>query len=429
MKSIHHHLKKNPLPVVFFTIFVDLLGFGILIPVIPQLLANPLSEYFLLPAGMTLQTGYILLGFLTASFSLAQFVASPILGQLSDKYGRKPILAISLFGTCLSYVIFALGIIFRNLPILFAARIFDGITGGNISVAQAAIADVTKPADRAKNFGLIGAAFGLGFIIGPFIGGKLSDPSILPFFNVTTPFWFAAGLSFLNTLSVIFLFPETMENIKRDTKMAWNRAVLNVTHAWKLVDLRTLFITSFLINAGFSFFVGFFSVFLINRFNFNQGNIGDFFAYVGICIAVTQGFTTARVGKLFKDYQIVRVGVLMTGLSILLYFVPTQAWQLLFVVPIFATFNGLAQANLPALISRNAGAEVQGEVLGINASLQALGQGLPSLLAGFIAASLTAEAPIIVSSIVIILAAVYFWIFFKPNLVTQFHEVNSPAQH
>jgi len=144
------YFEKNPLLIVFFTIFIDLLGFGILIPVIPLLLADPRSPYFLLPKGMPINQGYILLGFLTAVFPLMQFLAAPILGQLSDKYGRKKLLAASLFGTCLSYIVFAYGIIIHNLPLLFIARALDGITGGNISIAQATIADITAPKDRAK---------------------------------------------------------------------------------------------------------------------------------------------------------------------------------------------------------------------------------------------------------------------------------------
>src|SRR5258708_23139481 len=162
------NIRSNPLPVVIFTVFLDLVGFGILIPVIPQLLANPHSEFYLLPANLRPSQGYIMLGFLVAIFPFMQFIATPILGQLSDKYGRKKILAFSLVGTCLSYLIFGFGIFARNIPLLFLSRAFDGVTGGNISVAQAAIADVTTKEDRTKSFGLIGAAFGIGFIIGPY---------------------------------------------------------------------------------------------------------------------------------------------------------------------------------------------------------------------------------------------------------------------
>ena len=186
-------LASNPLPVVLFTVFVDLLGVGILIPVIPQLMANPGSNYYLFPENTPASHGYIVLGFLVAIFPLMQFIATPILGQLSDKFGRKKILAISLAGTSMSYVLFAIGIMTKNIPLLFLSRGFDGITGGNIAVAQAAVADVTPPEKRARNFGLIGAVFGFGFIIGPYIGGKLSDPSIISWFNATTPFFFATS--------------------------------------------------------------------------------------------------------------------------------------------------------------------------------------------------------------------------------------------
>ena len=159
-------------------------------------------------------SGYIMFGFLVAVFPIMQFFATPILGQLSDRYGRKPVLALSLAGTALGYALFAVGIILRNIPLLFVARALDGITGGNLSVAQAAIADVTSPQDRTKNFGMIGAAFGVGFIIGPFLGGVLADPSVVSWFNAATPFWFAAILASANTAQVLFQFDETNKHIR-----------------------------------------------------------------------------------------------------------------------------------------------------------------------------------------------------------------------
>ena len=418
---IKHKIAKNPLPVIFLTIFVDLLGFGILIPVIPQLLANPASEYYLLPQGMTLQQGFILLGFLTAVFSIGQFLATPILGQLSDRYGRKKLLAISLFGTCLSYIIFAYGIVTKNLALLFLARAFDGVTGGNISIAQASIADVTTPEKRARNFGLIGAAFGLGFIIGPYIGGKLSDPSIVPWFNATTPFIFAAILSFINVISIILFFPETLKEKNHNLKIKWTRSVSNVFHATVNKELRVLFGTVFLFTAGFTFFTAFSSVYLIDKFSFTQGNIGDFFAYIGLWVAFTQVFITGRVSKRYPAYKIIRYGLLAAGIATFLFLLPELWWQLLFIVPIFAIGNGLMQANITSLISRSAGSEIQGEVLGINSSVSALAMSIPPILSGFIAASLTPKAPIFVGGSVVMLAVVLFWVFYKPHQIHQVH--------
>ncbi len=407
-------IRNNPLPVIFFTVFVDLIGFGILIPIIPLLLADPGSPYYLLPVGFSIQSGYVLLGFLTATFPLMQFVATPILGQLSDKFGRKKILAVSLLGTCLSYLIFAFGIVTRNIPLLFAARAFDGITGGNIAVAQAAIADVTTPTNRAKNFGLIGAAFGLGFILGPYIGGKLSDPTVVSWFSAPTPFLFAAILSFLNVLSVLFIFPETLKVKMGHVVINWTKSIKNVVHAYGMRELRPLFISFFLFQSGFGFFVTFFSVFLITRFGFNQGNIGDYFSYVGLWVAFTQAVITRLLSRRLAEYQILRVSILGMGMVMPLYFLPTVWWQLLFIAPFFAMFNGLSQANSAGLISRSVDNSVQGEILGINASVQALAQAIPPMLSGFIAAKLSPETPILVGSTVIICGWIVFMLFHKP---------------
>ncbi len=408
-------LLKNPLFVVFCTIFIDMLGFGILIPVIPLLLADTHSPYYLLPASISPSQGYILLGFLTAVFPLGQFFATPILGQLSDKFGRKNILAISLTGTFLSYVLFAIGIIANNIPLLFVARFLDGITGGNISVAQAAVADITTPQNRAKNFGLIGAAFGLGFIFGPYLGGKLSDPTVISWFSVTTPFWFAALLSLCNVLSVLFVFPETLKDPRTSLPIHWPESLKNIHRAFRMKELRSLFATNFLFQGGFAFFTTFFSVFLIHRFGFSQGNVGDFFSYVGIWIVITQVFITRKVASHLDEQAVLRLSFIATGIFMLTFFIPEKGWQLLLVAPCFAIFNGLSQANLTGLISRSAAPEVQGEVLGINASVQALAQSLPPILSGLIAAQLAPSAPIAVSAFIIMTSGLVFIYCYRPK--------------
>lgn len=417
---------NKPLPVIFFTIFLDLIGFGILIPVIPLLLANPHSSFYLLPPDFSPKDGYILLGYLLAIFPFMQFLATPILGQLSDRYGRKKILAISLLGTCISYILFAIGIVERNLPLLFLARSLDGITGGNISVAQAAIADITTPENRAKNFGLIGAAFGLGFIFGPYIGGKLSDPNVVHWFSAATPFWFAACLSFLNVISVFFFFPETLKHPAKELIIAWNKSITNIMKAFQLPGIRSLFTSIFLFQGGFAFFTTFFSVFLITKFGFTQGNIGDFFSYVGIWVALSQALVTRQLSKHFSEYSIVRISLFAMPICIFLFFVPTAWWGLLFIIPFFAMFIGLSQANTTALVSRSAPREIQGEVLGINASVMALAQSVPPVLSGYIAASLTPSSPIVVSAIVIFASALVYALFYKkPKFAT--HLAEPPA--
>lgn len=408
-------IANNPLPVVLFTIFVDLIGFGIIIPIIPQLLANPNSEFFLLPNGQSVQQGYILLGYLTAIFSIAQFLAAPILGQLSDRFGRKKILAISLAGTSISYVVFAIGILTKNIPLLFIARGFAGLTGGSISVAQASIADFTAPEHRSKNFGLMGAAFGLGFIIGPYLGGKLSDPTFISWFNPATPFWFAGVLSALNVISLLFIFPETNKHIQHGLSIAWNKSVVNIWHALNHPQLRELFTVNFLFNAGFTFFTTFFAVFLINKFQFTQGNIGTFFAYIGIWFAFTQAVIVRKLAGKFSEIQIVRVALLASAVSVFLYFFPSNSLGLYLITPVLAIANGLIFANLTALISKNADASIQGEVLGINSSVSALAMMIPPVLSGYIAAAIQPETPIYVSSAVILLSGLVFWFFFHPG--------------
>jgi len=403
------------LAVIFLTIFIDMLGFGILIPVIPILLADPRSSQFLLPAGWTLQQGFILLGFLTAIFPLMQFIATPVLGQLSDRYGRKPILAISLAGTCLSYVVFAIGILTKNIPLLFIARAFDGITGGNIAVAQAAIADSSTPANRVKNFGLMGAAFGFGFILGPYIGGKLSDPTIVSWFNAATPFWFAAILSFLNVLSVIFLFPETIAAKQAHKALAWTKSIKNIVHAYTSKSLRIIFATNFFYYAGFTFFTTFVSVFFIRRFGFTQGNIGDYFAFVGLCSIINQMITVRKLAGKFKTYQVLRISLICNGLMMFVFFLPQNWWQLLLITPFFSAFAALTQTNGSALISTAVSNDIQGEVLGINASVQALSQAIPPILSGYIAASITPETPLLVAGGFMIFAGLLFISFFKPG--------------
>ncbi len=416
MKKIPN-LSKRALPIVIFTVFLDVLGVGILIPILPQMVFS-----IFVPAGFSYNGALITLGWLTGIYPLMQFLATPILGQLSDRYGRKKILSFSLAGTGFGYVLFAIGIITKNIPLLFLSRAFDGITGGNISVARAVIADVSKPKDRTKNFGLIGAAFGVGFVAGPYIGARLASPNVNFFglfdtpswFSAATPFWFAAILAAINTVLVLFILPETHKHINKKLKMVWSKSLSNIRKAAAAPGLRIVFTSEFLFFSGFTFFTTFFQILLIQKLHFSQANVGDFFAYIGIWIALTQGLLTPILAKYFKNYQILRMAFFGMGLALFLQLWPNNTSQLLLVAPLIAIFVGLTMANVSALVSLSAGPEMQGEVLGIDASVQALAQAIPAIISGYIA-TMGINMPVIVGAVIVMIAGGVFVLFYKPS--------------
>ncbi len=412
---------------IFTTVFIDLLGFGILIPVFP-LLISPGSPFRVTPEGWSFTQGLIMLGWLQAIYPFCIFVAAPILGQMSDRHGRRPVLAASIFGTSVGYVLFAIGISTANIPLLFAARALDGITGGNLAVAQAAIGDVSTNENRAKNFGLLGAAFGLGFIIGPYLGGRLSSPDASfyglfdtpSWFGATTPFWFAAIIALANGVSVLVTFPETLKEKFHGGRIKMGRSISNVVAGFKSDRLRVILATRFLFNAGFTFFTTFFGVYLKNSFDFTSAKIGDYFALVGLFIAFSQAVVVARVAKKLADFKVLRFSLFGTAAMMLVYFLtPTSSSAYLYmVIPFFTFFNGLTMANMSSLVSRSAEPGQQGQAMGIYSSVQSLAQVSASILVGFITSGINSSQPLLVSSVCIGLGGFVFATMFRPKYVS-----------
>lgn len=408
-------IEKRAVPIILLTIFLDVLGVGILLPIL-----YPLIYTIFIPAGYSLNSSLILLGWLTAIYPLMQFIATPILGQLSDRYGRKPILGISLAGTSLGYVIFAIGILTKNIPLLFAGRALDGITGGNLSVARAVIAYVTPRSRLTQTFGLIGAMFGIGFVMGPYIGARLSVPDVSFFglfntphwFNTATPFWFAASLAAVNAVLLLIILPETHAHINKLAKIAWTKSLDNIKSAATKPGLRILFLSMFLFTAGFTFFTTFFQGLLINKLGFKPNNVGDFFAYIGIWIAATQALLTPIIAKKYKNFQVLRFSFIGLGVALFAQLLATDTTQLLMAAPFIAIFNGLTFANATSLVSMSAGPKDQGQVLGIDASVQALGQAIPAIISGYVA-TFGIAAPVVVGGTTIIVGGLVFNIFYK----------------
>ena len=293
--------KQLLLP-VFLTVFIDMLGATIVLPILAPLLLD--FAHGVLPVDTSSMSNTalsvlksertILFGFLIAIFPFFQLFGAPLLGAWADKVGRKKVLLLSLIGTFIGYLLFAIGVKYSLIAVLFFSRALDGFTGGNISIAFSAVSDVSKPADKAKNFGLISMAFGLGFIIGPFLGGVLSDNTISPYFSFQTLFIVAAIICLVNIILVKKYFFETLK--EKSTK-PFNalQGMYNVAQAFKMPHLRVLFIVSFFVAFGFNLFTQFLQVFFIEKFNYSVSDIGFFFAFFRILIAFTQSYLNRRI--------------------------------------------------------------------------------------------------------------------------------------
>ncbi|HSX39951.1 MAG TPA: MFS transporter [Candidatus Saccharimonadales bacterium] len=404
---------------VYITAFLDLLGVGIVVPVLAPLFLDLHNGLF--PASFSFHERSITLGILIAAYPFAQFFGAPFFGALSDRWGRKKVLVLSLCGTTLGYLLFGSGILMKNLWVLFISRLIDGFTGGSTSTVNSTIADVSDETTRPRNFGLVGMMFGLGFILGPFIGGVLSDSHIVWWFGYVVPFWFCALLSFINVISVSLFFKETLHH-KVDSKLTLFSGITNLQNAFKLQNLRTIFLVIFLSYFGFNLFVQFFPVYLIRKFELNQSEIGFLFAYVGIWIAITQGGIIRIVSKKFTPQKILPITLLGLAISFIVLLFPSRRLDLYIILPLIAVFQGLIQPMSTSMLSGMADEKSQGEVMGVNQSIQAIGFMIPPIIDGFLT-SLNIAFPIIAGSICTLLAWLVFDFFFNAHRWGKFKEV------
>ena len=339
----------SPLVVIFVTVFIDLLGFGIIIPLLPFYAESFGASAFAI-------------GLLGTSFSLMQFLFSPIWGRWSDRIGRKPIILIGLFGSGLSYVTMALA---GSLALLFIARIVGGIAGANIPTAQAYIADITTPENRARGMGLVGAAFGLGFIFGPAIGGLLSRVS------PETPMWCAAALCFANFAAAWFLLPES-RLVTAATKTLGRMAAFRL--AMGQPTLLVILALYFIVTMAFSAFEATFALFTEARFGFTAASIGFLFAFIGAIIAVIQGVLIGRVVKRVGERRVIPIAIAVIAVSIGLLPFVWDVPTLLIALGLLAMGMGFNNPSLSSMVSKLSHEDDQGGTLGLASSLASLGR-------------------------------------------------------
>lgn len=367
-------MKRSPLVVIFTTVFIDLVGFGIVIPVLPFYAEGTIFN-------ATPRT----VGLLFASYSVMQLIFSPVLGRLSDKYGRRPVLLLSIIGTGIGFLILGFA---TTLWMLFVGRILDGITGGNISTAQAYIADVTTKENRARGMGMIGAAFGLGFIFGPAIGGILSR------WGVHVPFFFAAALCFANAILLYFTLPETVTKDHPARNLAGGgRRFSQLIQSLSQPRLGFILTVYFLFVVAFSIMTASFSLYTMFRFGYDAQHTGYLFAYVGLISVIIQGGLIGKLVRRFGEIPLVVVGAFCFAASLFAVpFVGPNAGGLLGLLiggGVFSLGNSLATPALNSLASKSASAAEQGSVLGVTQSVASLARAVgPSLAAILINSSL-----------------------------------------
>ncbi len=341
---------------VLITIFIDAIGFGLIMPVLPQLLMRvgniELSDAIGVGAWMGL------------AMAVASFISAPILGNLSDRYGRRPILLISLGGLAVDYLFLAVA---HTLPLIFIGRILSGAFGGSYSTAMAAIADITPVEERAKTFGFVSAAFGVGFVLGPAIGGLLGE------YGERAPFYVAAAMAGLNFIYGLIVFPETL---KPENRRAFSLARANPLGALKVLrgipGMAGVVIVLILWQIASLVYPMTWSFYGIAQFGWSPRLIGLSLAAVGVTIALSQTFITGPAVKKFGERDAATIGLIVAIAGFISYAFITETWMA-FAAMVFIALQGLVQPSLMAMLSRRATPETQGEVQGISAMTLGLG--------------------------------------------------------
>lgn len=385
---------RNAMIFILVTAFLNFAGIGLIGPVSPFLL----GLYITSPQELAFANSLLF-----TSYSLFQFLAVPGLGALSDRYGRRPLMLICLFGSAIGYLMFGIG---GALWMLFLGRIIDGITGGNLGVIYAYIADITAPQDRTRYYGLIGAVSGLGFIVGPVLGGIFSGIG-----GPTAPVYFAAAVTLVNVVWGYFAMPESLSPEKRTTsiRIVQLNPFGQLVGIFKIPQLRGLLIAVFFVVVPFAALQANLSVLTKDWLNWTASEVSLLFSLVGIVGVIVQGGLIRRLVPRFGEIKLTIAGaVLMIAGFLLMALVPgTQSAALAMIATaVFAAGNGLATPSLTSLVSQTVSPREQGRIQGGNQSVQAMGRVLGPLWGGYMYVQIGAPSPYWAGAIMFVVALI-----------------------
>ena len=386
-------MQRKPLLTLFVTIFIDLLGFGIIIPILP-VFAKKLAVDSGIPISPDVAVGWV-----AASFSLMQFIFAPLWGSVSDRIGRRPIILGSILATALGYLLLLFS---DTLVLLLLARIVAGIGSANIAAAQAYIADITPPHERAKRMGLIGAAFGLGFVFGPPLGGALYHQG-----GMDAIAWFTAALCIINFIMAWFALPESLKT-GSGKRAVFSNPLKGIMRSFGTHITGELFAIFFLFVIAFSMMQTNASLLWTEKYGVSEKANGGLFGYIGICSALVQGLLIGWFSKRIGEKKMLVWGILLMAFGLTGIPFPPQDWF----YPLTGVFllgivvaNGLMNPAINALVSVHTPAESQGTVLGALQSTGALARGIGPVLAGYLY-SVDYHIPYISSGLLMLLAFV-----------------------
>ena len=382
---------SRPLILILVFVFVDVLGFGLILPLLPYYATD-------------FNASSVLVGLLLSANALTQMIGAPILGRLSDRFGRKPLLLASISGTVISFLILGWA---KSLAVLFLSRILDGFLGGNVSLAQAYITDSTTKENRAQGLGLIGAAFGLGFIFGPALGGVLSAGG-----NYALPAFAAAGLAALNLVGALFWLPESLPPEKRTSET--EKSPPKITLGALINTLRRpcvgpLLNVVLIYGLAFTIFQTMFSLFAQQKLGFTAQATSYVLTYVGVLVVLVQGGGIRWLSTKFTDKQMIFAGaILLTGGLLGWAFSNSLAVLLIALVPV-ALASGMLRVTTSSSLTKNVHPSEVGGILGLSASLNSFTQVIAPLIGSFLLAQISPAAPGIAGALLMVVVVLITW--------------------